>query len=82
MYSQINGQLPPGISLVKAEDFQEWLLDIKVLDSNPIYLNQTYRLKFKFSPSYPIGVYLPSPNDSLFLLCSTLLFCPSNPTTS
>jgi len=62
--NKINGQLPPGIALVKAEDFQEWLLDIKVLDQNPLYLNQTYRLKFKFSPSYPI-----EPPEVTFLLC-------------
>jgi len=54
--SQINGALPPGISLVKADDFEDWLLDIKVLDDNPLYRNQTYRLKFKFSSSYPIGM--------------------------
>jgi hypothetical protein len=30
-------------------------MDIKVLDANPLYLNETYRLKFKFSNSYPIG---------------------------
>jgi len=53
---QIHGNLPPGITLVTAEGFQEWLLDIKVLDANPLYMNQTYRLKFKFSPSYPIGI--------------------------
>jgi len=52
--AKIHGNLPPGITLVTAEGFQEWLLDIKVLDENPLYLNQTYRLKFKFSQSYPI----------------------------
>jgi hypothetical protein len=30
-------------------------MDIKVLDDNPIYKNETYRLEFKFSQSYPIG---------------------------
>ncbi len=52
---QINGNLPPGITLVSAANFEEWSLDIKVLDQNPLYLDQTYRLKFKFSPQYPIG---------------------------
>lgn len=33
-------------------------MDIKVLDNNPIYLNETYRLKFRFSPSYPIGTHV------------------------
>ncbi|KAF2088237.1 ubiquitin conjugating enzyme [Saccharata proteae CBS 121410] len=46
--------LPPGISLVKAEDFEEWEMDVKVMDDNPIYKGDTYRLKFKFSNSYPI----------------------------
>ncbi|KIN04814.1 hypothetical protein OIDMADRAFT_115496 [Oidiodendron maius Zn] len=52
--AKIHGSLPPGITLFSAEGFQEWFLDIKVLDANPLYMNQTYRLKFKFSPSYPI----------------------------
>lgn len=46
--------LPPGIELVSADDFEEWLLDIRVLDDNPLYLGEIYRLKFKFGPSYPI----------------------------
>lgn len=52
---QINGSLPPGITLVQADDFEQWLLDIRVLDDNPLYKDQTFRLKFKFSNSYPIG---------------------------
>lgn len=52
---KIHGNLPPGITLISAENLEEWFLDIKVLDQNPLYLNQTYRLKFKFSPQYPIG---------------------------
>ncbi|KAK5071025.1 hypothetical protein LTR64_007528 [Lithohypha guttulata] len=47
-------KLPPGITLVKAEDLKTWEVDIKVLDSNPIYANQTYRLVFIFSQNYPI----------------------------
>lgn len=31
-------------------------MDIQVLDDNPIYKNETYRLEFRFSPSYPIGM--------------------------
>ena len=30
-------------------------MDIKVLDDNPLYKDQTYRLKFAFSNNYPIG---------------------------
>ncbi|KAM3077055.1 hypothetical protein ACMFMG_003477 [Clarireedia jacksonii] len=52
--SKIHGNLPPGITLVSAEDFKEWFIDIQVLDANPLYQNQTYRLKFKFSNQYPI----------------------------
>jgi len=51
---KIHGTLPPGIGLVSAEGFEEWYMDIKVLDANPLYMNETYRLKFKFSASYPI----------------------------
>jgi ubiquitin-conjugating enzyme E2 W len=29
-------------------------MDIRVLDPNPIYLNQIFRLAFLFSPNYPI----------------------------
>lgn len=46
--------LPPGITLVQADGFQEWLCDIEVYE-NPLYLNQMYRLKFGFSSAYPIG---------------------------
>lgn len=47
--------LPPGITIVKSENLEEWQMDIKVLDSNPLYQNETYRLKFTFSNKYPIG---------------------------
>ncbi|KAI9812411.1 MAG: hypothetical protein M1827_004642 [Pycnora praestabilis] len=33
---------------------KEWLMDIRVLDDNPLYRNEIYRLKFKFSNTYPI----------------------------
>ncbi len=42
-----------------ADNLEEWLLDIRVLDQNPLYLNQIYRLKFRFGPSYPIGGFPP-----------------------
>ncbi|KAK0516094.1 hypothetical protein JMJ35_002128 [Cladonia borealis] len=51
---KIQKSLPPGIDLVSAPDFKEWQMDIRVLDSNPLYLNQTYRLRFRFSNNYPI----------------------------
>jgi len=42
--------------MVAADNFESWLMDIQVLDDNPIYKGQTYRLKFVFSMSYPIGM--------------------------
>lgn len=59
----MQSSLPPGISIAKADDLEEWHMDLQVLDSNPIYADQTYRLKFSFSKSYPIGkrrLWLPS----------------------
>ncbi|GKT83573.1 ubiquitin-conjugating enzyme [Colletotrichum tofieldiae] len=46
----------PGIDLISADNFEEWFMDIKVLDDNPLYKDQVYRLKFKFSQQYPIEV--------------------------
>jgi ubiquitin-conjugating enzyme E2 W len=40
---------------VKSDSLEEWQMDIKVLDDNPLYKDQTYRLKFTFSAKYPIG---------------------------
>lgn len=54
----MQGHLPPGISFAKQENLEEWQMDIKVLDDNPLYRGQTYRLKFTFSPKYPIGNHL------------------------
>lgn len=53
---QVHGALPDGIILVSAEGFEEWFMDIQVLDGNPLYVGQTFRLKFKFNSSYPIGI--------------------------
>jgi ubiquitin-protein ligase len=52
---QLHEHVAPGIVLISAENLQEWLMDIQVLDDNPIYKGQIYRLKFMFSNSYPIG---------------------------
>jgi ubiquitin-conjugating enzyme E2 W len=54
---QMQEHLPPGIAIVKCENLEEWQMDIKILDENPLYLNQTYRLKFTFSKKYPIGKF-------------------------
>lgn len=51
---KIHASLPPGISLVSADGFDEWYMDIEVLDANPLYMGETYRLKFKFISTYPI----------------------------
>uniref|UniRef100_A0A8H7NAF1 UBC core domain-containing protein n=1 Tax=Bionectria ochroleuca TaxID=29856 RepID=A0A8H7NAF1_BIOOC len=49
---------PPGIELVQSgsagSELSDWLFDIRVLDENPIYKDGVYRLKFRFSKSYPI----------------------------
>ncbi|KAF2707553.1 UBC-like protein [Pleomassaria siparia CBS 279.74] len=52
--SKLHDKLPPGISLICADDLKEWLMDIRVIDTNPLYQDEVYRLKFVFSQSYPI----------------------------
>ncbi|MCJ1310923.1 hypothetical protein MMC25_004591 [Agyrium rufum] len=65
--AKIHTSLPPGITLVSAPDFHEWLMDIAVLDlANPIYLNQTFRLQLRFSPKYPI-----EPPEAIFITSTT-----------
>ncbi|KAJ5627174.1 ubiquitin conjugating enzyme [Penicillium herquei] len=67
---KMNEHLPPGITLVKSDTLEEWQMDIKVLDDNPLYKDQTYRLKFTFSDKYPIEppevqfIELPSTSDT------------------
>lgn len=60
--------VPPGITIVKCDNLEEWQMDIKILDQNPLYLDQTYRLKFVFSNKYPIG--------KPYLLSSLCLYLP------
>jgi ubiquitin-conjugating enzyme E2 W len=50
----MQGHLPPGITFAKSDNLEEWQMDIRVLDDNPLYQNQVYRLKFTFSQKYPI----------------------------
>lgn len=64
-------KLPPGITLVKADDLKTWELDIQVLDSNPIYANQIFRLVFIFTDNYPI-----EPPEVTFL------YVPPSPTST
>lgn len=63
--------LPPGISIVKSDNLEEWQMDIKVLDDNPIYKDQTYRLKFTFNSKYPIGKIMSWPPSLLPLPFNT-----------
>ncbi|KAF5662387.1 lysine-specific histone demethylase 1 [Fusarium heterosporum] len=47
---------PPGITLIERNDSVagDWFVDIQVLDENPLYKDQIYRLKFHFPKMYPI----------------------------
>ena len=67
----MHDHLPPGVELVKADEFTEWLMDIKVLDDNPLYRNEVYRLKFRFTNSYPIGMPTLRPFCPTFKPCLT-----------
>ena len=76
--TQIQQSLPPGISLVSADDLKQWDMDIRVLDANPLYKDQIYRLRFLFGTNYPIGEYISSPGFFLavhltFLACNCCL---------
>ncbi|PTB81559.1 UBC-like protein [Trichoderma longibrachiatum ATCC 18648] len=59
--------LPPGIELVEGNDLKEWLFDIRVLDSNPIYDGNIFRLKFVFSDTYPIVMISQEPPEVTFI---------------
>ncbi|KAH8602548.1 ubiquitin-conjugating enzyme [Bisporella sp. PMI_857] len=67
--SKIHGTLPDGITLVHADldnlD-KPWMIDIQVLDPNPLYMNQTFRLQFVFSHRYPL-----EPPEVTFVRSST-----------
>lgn len=70
----MQGHIPPGISIVKSDNMEEWQMDVKVLDDNPIYKDETYRLKFTFNNKYPIGKILPKSCSPLclYLIKSTV----------
>ncbi|KAJ6073218.1 hypothetical protein N7467_011303 [Penicillium canescens] len=61
---KMKDHVPPGIEIVKSDTLEEWQMDIKVLDDNPLYFNQTYRLKFTFNNKYPI-----EPPEVQFIQC-------------
>ncbi len=46
-------------------------MDIRVLDANPLYKDQIYRLRFRFSTNYPIGKH-PSNLLSSFVVHLTM----------
>lgn len=52
---KVNSQMAPGITLVSAENLESWVMDIQILDDNPIYQGKTYRLQLNFTSNYPIG---------------------------
>jgi len=53
---KVHHGLPPGITFVSLinENVYEWLMDIRVLDDNPLYKDQFFRLQFSFPSAYPI----------------------------
>jgi ubiquitin-protein ligase len=63
--AKIHESTAPGITFVKAENLYKWLMDIRVLDNNPLYTGKTFRLEFRFGQNYPIEppevVFLPAP---------------------
>ncbi|KAK9478845.1 ubiquitin-conjugating enzyme/RWD-like protein [Lipomyces japonicus] len=52
--NDLQSNAPVGISIFQAEDFSLWLIDIRVMDDNPLYANKIFRLQFRFPKSYPI----------------------------
>lgn len=65
---KVNSQMAPGITLVSAENLETWVLDIQILDDNPIYQGKTYRLQLNFTSNYPIG----KPHLDIFMACGRL----------
>jgi len=49
-----NDGCPVGINLLRADDFQEWLLSIEVMGESP-FKGEVYTLKFLFDAQYPIS---------------------------
>jgi len=78
--SQIHDKLPEGLTLISAEGFKEWFIDLQVLDPNPLYINKTFRLKFTFSDKYPMGISSLPRNPSPY--SNTLTTAPPRTTRS
>jgi len=45
---------PTGVTLVKADGFDEWYLGLEVLGES-LYKGESFMLKFRFDPQYPIS---------------------------
>ncbi|KAF1351117.1 ubiquitin-conjugating enzyme [Delphinella strobiligena] len=66
---KVNSQMAPGITLVSAENLESWVMDIQILDDNPIYQGKTYRLQLNFTSNYPIEApevyFIKAPNRQI-----------------
>ena len=63
--AKLQQSTPKGITIVSADDFKEWKMDVQVL-GNPLYdPEEKYRLKMTFPSGYPI-----EPPEVVFMLLS------------
>ncbi|KAL9934728.1 hypothetical protein V8E36_006503 [Tilletia maclaganii] len=44
--------LPPGVTLVRADNLEEWYFDLTV--PNPLYADKTFRVRLRFVGTYPL----------------------------
>ncbi|KAH8120704.1 UBC-like protein [Phellopilus nigrolimitatus] len=51
---EIHNDCPQGIKLVKADDFETWILSLEVLGES-LYVGETFMLRFRFDTQYPIS---------------------------
>ncbi|KAH8922919.1 UBC-like protein [Atractiella rhizophila] len=51
--NELQSSAPEGIRLLTSETLAEWTVEVKVLGET-VYRGETFALKFKFSPQYPI----------------------------
>ncbi|KAK9459151.1 ubiquitin-conjugating enzyme/RWD-like protein [Lipomyces oligophaga] len=50
----LNKNTYEGIKIVQSDDFKKWLIDLQVIEDNPIYNGKVFRLQFEFPSTYPI----------------------------
>lgn len=48
-----NGSLPQGCTILQAEDFSTWVIQIETLGET-IFQGEKYALRFRFSDTYPL----------------------------